>query len=101
MLSVFVPTASALRKVDNLDGTALPDDAVWIDLVRPTPGEDKLIEKLIGVEIPTREEMQEIEISSRLYIDHGARYMTATLMCQSDTSAPRTTAGTFHVRHHC
>ena len=29
--------------------------------------------------------MQEIEVSSRLYVENGARYMTATLMCQSDT----------------
>jgi magnesium transporter len=99
MLTAFVPTATALRKVENLDGTALAPETVWIDLVRPTPGEDKLIEKLIGVEIPTREEMQEIEISSRLYIDHGARYMTATLMCQSDT-APRTTPVTFILAGH-
>ena len=100
MLTAFVPTATALRKVENLDGTALTPETVWIDLVRPTPGEDKLIEKLIGVEIPTREEMQEIEISSRLYIDHGARYMTATLMCQSDTSAPRSTSVTFILANH-
>src|SRR5579872_3000950 len=99
MLAAFVPTATALRRIDNPDGNALPEEAVWIDLVKPTPGEDKLIEKLIGVEIPTREEMQEIEISSRLYIDHGARYMTATLMCQSDT-APRTTAVTFILANH-
>src|SRR5438045_8253707 len=46
MLAVFVPTANALRKVENLDVNALPADAVWVDLVRPTPGEDKLIEKL-------------------------------------------------------
>src|SRR5579872_6804002 len=100
MLAAFVPTATALRRIDNPDGNALPEEAVWIDLVKPTPGEDKLIEKLIGVEIPTREEMQEIEISSRLYIEHGARYMTATLMCQSDTATPRTTAVTFILANH-
>src|SRR5204862_5267082 len=97
---VFVPTATALRKVQNLDVHALPAEAVWVDLARPTPGEDKLIEKLTGIEIPTREEMQEIEISSRLYIEHGARYMTATLMCQSDTDTPRTTAVTFILAGH-
>ena len=44
-----------------------------------------------GIAVPTREEMQEIEISSRLYVENGARYMTATLMCQSDTPQPITT----------
>src|SRR5262249_42441091 len=39
------------------------------------------------------------EISSRLYIERGARYMTATLMCQSDV-APRTTAVTFILAGH-
>ena len=50
--------------------------------------------------MPTREDMQEIEISSRLYIENGARYMTATLMCQSDTDMPRTTAVTFILAGH-
>src|SRR5579871_2374617 len=100
MLAAFVPTATSLRRIENPDGADLPQDAVWVDLVRPTPGEDKLIEKLVGIEIPTREEMQEIEISSRLYIEHGARYMTATLMCQSDTATPRTTAVTFILANH-
>jgi magnesium transporter len=44
--------------------------------------------------------MQEIEVSSRLYVENGARYMTATLMCQSDTASPRTTAVTFILAAH-
>ena len=65
----------------------MPEAAVWIDLANPTSGEDKLIERLVGIAVPTREEMQEIEVSSRLYTENGARYMTATLMCQSDSAA--------------
>ena len=68
---------------------------MWIDLVKPTVAEDKLVESLLGIAVPTREEMQEIEVSSRLYVENGARYMTATLMCQSDTPTPKTTPVTF------
>jgi magnesium transporter len=50
--------------------------------------------------VPTREEMQEIEVTSRLYVENGARYMTATLMCQSDTDTPKTTAVTFILSGH-
>lgn len=100
MLSVFVPTASSLKKIDVLDADALPADAVWIDLKSPVPGEDKAVERLVGIEIPTREDMQEIEASSRLYIEHGARYMTATLMCAADSQAPRTTPVTFILAGH-
>jgi magnesium transporter len=44
--------------------------------------------------------MQEIEVSSRLYIENGARYMTATLMCQSETDAPKITPVTFILSGH-
>ena len=100
MLTAYVPNNGSLLKVERANGQILPEAAVWVDMVRPTLGEDKLIETLTGVEIPTREEMQEIEISSRLYIERGARYMTATLMCQSDSDTPRTTAVTFILAGH-
>ena len=95
MFSVFVPCESSLKKATIEDLSALPENAVWIDLVNPTPAEDRAVERLAGVAIPTREDMQEIEISSRLYIENSTRYMTATLMCQSDTDMPKTTAVTF------
>jgi len=67
-----------------------------LDRPRQADGrEDKAVERLAGIAVPTREDMQEIEISSRLYIENAARYMTATLMCHSDTDMPRTTAVTF------
>src|SRR5258706_11063613 len=100
MLSVFIPSESSLKKVTEADLAALPDSAVWIDLGKPTAAEDKAVERLAGIAVPTREDMQEIEISSRLYIENGARYMTATLMCAADTENPRTTAVTFILANH-
>ena len=100
MFSVFVPAEFSLKKAVAVDLAALPESAVWIDLVKPTPEEDKAVERLAGILVPTREDMQEIEISSRLYIENGARYMTAILMCQSDTDMPRTTPVTFILAGH-
>lgn len=100
MFSVFVPIDSSLKKAVVDDLAAVPEHAVWIDLFNPTSAEDKTVERLSGIAIPTREDMQEIEISSRLYIENSARYMTATLMCQSDTDMPRTTAVTFILGDH-
>jgi len=99
MLSVYVPRGTLLERIPVEAGTA-PAAAVWIDLVTPTVQEDKLVEQLLGIAVPTREEMQEIEVSSRLYIENGARYMTATLMCQSDSAAPKTTPVTFILAGH-
>jgi magnesium transporter len=95
MLSVYVPRGASLERVEVKDGAQLPAEGVWIDLVNPNADEDKKIECLLGIAVPTREEMQEIEVSSRLYVENGARYMTATLMCQSDTPMPKTTPVTF------
>jgi magnesium transporter len=100
MFSVFVPSEASLKKVKIEDLSALPDSAVWVDLFNPTAAEDKAVERLAGIAVPTREDMQEIEISSRLYIENGARYMTATLMCHSDSEMPKTTAVTFILAGH-
>src|SRR4029077_2073265 len=100
MLSAYVPRGNTLERVMITNGGDVPEDSVWIDLVNPVTGEDKLIERRLGIAIPTREEMQEIEVSSRLYVEHHARFMTATLMCQSDTAAPKTTAVTFILSGH-
>jgi len=99
MLSVNVPRGTTLERINfDMDGE-LPDRAVWIDLFSPTTPEDKLVERALGIAVPTREEMQEIEVTSRLYVENSARYMTATLMCQSD-EVPRTTAVTFILSGH-
>jgi len=100
MLLVYVPHGTTLERIAVEPGSSPPDNAVWIDMVTPTVQEDKLVEQLLGIAVPTREEMQEIEVSSRLYIENGARYMTATLMCQSDTATPKTTAVTFILAGH-
>jgi magnesium transporter len=100
MLSAYVPRGTSLERIVVEETRAIPEGAVWFDLVAPTVGEDKLLERSLGIAVPTREEMQEIEVSSRLYIENGARYMTATLMCQSDTMTPKTTAVTFILSGH-
>src|SRR5438046_716718 len=100
MFSVFVPSAFSLKKAVAVDLAALPESAVWIDLFNPSAAEDRGVARLAGIAVPTREDMQEIEISSRLYIENGARYMTATLMCQSDSDMPKTTAVTFILAGH-
>jgi magnesium transporter len=100
MLSVYVPRDASLERIAIEPGAVTPEAAVWIDLITPTVQEDKLVEQLLGIAVPTREEMQEIEVSSRLYIENGARYMTATLMCQSDSATPKTTPVTFILSNH-
>jgi len=100
MLSIYLPRGTTLERRVIEEPLEAPEGAVWYDLFNPTLAEDKLVEQALGVAVPTREEMQEIEVSSRLYVENGARYMTATLMCQADTATPKTTAVTFILAGH-
>lgn len=76
-------------------GEILPADAIWIDLLNPTPEEDKRVEGLLGISIPTREEMHDLEPSEIIYTENGAHYMTARVICQSDSIVPKLADVTF------
>ncbi len=54
--------------------------AVWLDLLNPTAEEEQAVQAALGVEIPTREEMQEIESSSRLYREEEVLFLTANFL---------------------
>ncbi len=79
MLSVHT-LADGRLTVRTLDaGDPLPPDILWIDTVAPTPVEDAALEAALGIEIPTRDDMAEIEASSRLYTDNGAIFLTLSI----------------------
>ena len=63
--------------------------AIWLDLVNPSKEEERQIERLVGIQVPTREEMAEIEVSSRLYAERGAHYMTANIIYAVDSPEPQ------------
>jgi magnesium transporter len=55
-------------------------DALWIDLEAPSVAEEDAVEAVLGIDIPTREDMQEIEVSSRIYREGGVLFLTAQIM---------------------
>ena len=79
MLRLFGP----LRSSEPVDATSvkdIPEGTLWADLLNPTREEEKLAEKALGQNVPTREEMLEIEPSSRLYERKGATFMTVSVL---------------------
>jgi magnesium transporter len=64
-----------------------PERVVWFDLVDPDAAEEAAVGRLLGFAVPTREEMEEIEESSRLYRENGAAFMTALLPAGSETGS--------------
>jgi magnesium transporter len=69
--------------------------ALWIDVLNPTAEEERLVQEALRVEIPTREEMQEIESSSRLYREEDYLFLTAPFLYAAETDEIGSTAITF------
>ena len=67
---------------------ALPDDIIWLDLASPTREEDRYVERLTSIEVPTREDLRDIEPSSRFYTEGATTYLTGSLLCRADTLSP-------------
>lgn len=74
---------------------SLLHDAVWIDMLSPSQTEEQWVQSSRELQIPTQEEMREIESSSRLYVECGAIYMTGTMVAQSLSVNPKYDAVTF------
>lgn len=60
----------------------------WIDLLTPSAEELEYAEKLCAIEMPTKDEMREIEATSRLYCEDGGRFMTTTVLSRVETDEP-------------
>ena len=93
MINGYVTEGGRIRAVD--DAMQRTESLAWIDLLSPTHEEESSLERTLGVDIPTREDMAEIELSSRLYRSDHALYMTATLPAQSDRDDPEMAPVTF------
>lgn len=95
MLSAYVPQPHGLARIDLSHSLQIPEPALWLDLLEPSPTEEQAVEQALLVDVPTREEMMEIETSNRLYEEGGALYMTVTVAAKLDTDRPESEAVTF------
>ena len=95
MLRLLIPTGTGYTWVEHSPPAPFPDEFLWADLYEPTTDEERAVEALLTVDVPTRDEMKEIETSSRLYEEGGAIYMTATVGNKLDSDRPESSAITF------
>ena len=79
MIYLYAQDGAGLRE---LPPGNTPAEAVWIDLYHPTDAQAAEVGKL-GLSVPSLDDMEEIEISNRLYREGGLDYMTAILPGQT------------------
>ena len=73
----------ANRRLVPLSGAQPLSTALWIDLFQPTAAEVLQIAEL-GMSVPDLAEMEEIEVSNRLFHEDGIENMTVVLPGQND-----------------
>lgn len=94
MIDVYTQNNGVLRRIELPDGP-LPQEVVWVDVREPHRDDIARVQAALNIEFPTREEMEEIELSSRIYQEGNATFLTALVPVNADTAAPGTTAVTF------
>ena len=94
MLRAYQYQAAKLVQIPMSEGSST-EQLVWLDLLDPSSEEDDFVERLLGIVIPTRAEMEEIELSARLYNEDGAEFMTMTALFKLDADEPSKTPVTF------
>jgi magnesium transporter len=98
MLSAYGTEKGCLIEFAGAATPAVLPDTIWLDMVEPTAEEEAAVEAALGIDIPTREELAEIEASSRLYQEDGAAFMTANLIRRGDNDQPESSPVTFIIK---
>ncbi|MBI0433603.1 magnesium transporter CorA family protein [Roseomonas sp. KE0001] len=95
MMTIYTVLEGRAVRREGIPEPAALRAAVWIDLLSPTPEEEQAVQAALDLEIPTREEMQEIESSSRLYKEGEALFLTANFLYGVDEGEYGSTAISF------
>lgn len=74
----------AVSQQSALESGGAANGAVWLDAFNPDEAEAAALHLATGMEIPTWEEMSEIELSSRLRLENGCLTMIAHLIPKSE-----------------
>jgi magnesium transporter len=98
MLSVYGTENGCLIEHPRVEAVDALKAAVWLDMVEPSAEEEKDVEAALGIDIPTRGELEEIEASSRLYQEDGAAFMTANLIRRGEDDRPESSPVTFIIK---
>ena len=73
----------------DMSGAAVsaPEGTVWFDLIEPSDAERAYLQTLIGVRVPSRSDLDEIESSSRSYRENETLYLSTPLLRRQDGQA--------------
>jgi len=99
MLTIFRLADGRLTQVSADAQAPPPDDAIWIDMVDPTAEDRLLVERAYKVHLPNREEIIEIEASSRFFRDDDGLHIHSLFLHDFEDTTVNV-AVAFILNHH-
>ncbi len=95
MITAYVYEKSSVKRLDISDSSQPPQGTVWIDVENPSLEEEQRLESKLSINIPSRAEVNKIEVMSPFYKEGECHYMTVTALQNSLDDNLKGTALTF------
>ncbi len=95
MITVFHSVGGRIAEMQLAPDQNVPDEPVWIDLVDPTPEEERNLPQNLNIALPKQDEIWRNHALNRMYTRDGISYMTAAMLADVGTGRPRTSPVTF------
>ena len=97
MITAYAKQAAVITAHHLAVGDAIPPGTVWVDLSSPSEEERLFVLSSLGIDLPDEAEMEEIEASSRLYVESGTVFLTAGVIVGGESEAAEIDDLTFAV----
>ncbi len=91
MATAYLKTQEGVRSLQLTRIADLPSETIWLDLLQPSPEDERLVESFLGIEVPSEQEIEEIEDSSRFYQKSTGIYLTVSLLTRLNGGQPSST----------
>lgn len=97
MITAYARTNNIVTTTKLAVGDAIPNGTVWVDLLNPSEAERLFVLSALAIDLPDEAEMEEIEASSRLYVEGNAVFLTTLIITGGETPTPELGDITFAV----
>lgn len=89
MITAYVKTNGHVTAVPLSPADSIPPETVWIDALRRDDATRFALGQALGIDLPTTDDMHEIEASSRTYMADDALFVTAPIISDAATAKPK------------
>ena len=90
MINCYIKKGNKLfvvEGVDSLEGSEDKNSVIWIDMLLPTIEEVRAVENMFDMQFPTKQETEEIELSSRYWEENNRIEINSYFLINDNNSA--------------